>query len=68
MVKNGEGEICLERLFRNPETNGLFGDLSSAKNLKMIDSTTTITHLAYGEVSMTEVPAMEGENSILKIK
>jgi hypothetical protein len=66
MVENGEREISLERLSKNPETNGLFGGLSSAKILKMIGSTATFTHPASGEVSVTEVPATEGEKLFLR--
>jgi len=68
VVKNGEMEITLEKLLRDPDTSRLFGDLSSAKDLKVAGSTATFIHPAYGEVFVTEVPAAEGENFILKIK
>jgi hypothetical protein len=68
VVKNGEWEISLEKFPRDLDANRLFGNLHSAKNLKVAGSTATFPYCTYGEGSVTEIPAPEGENSILKIK
>jgi hypothetical protein len=68
VVRNGERATSLENLLRDPDTSRLFGDLSSAKDLKVSGSTATFIHPTYGEVFVTEVPAKEGENFILRIK